>query len=69
MSEANEMVLKESPQLASKLQIVFRKLSGILHLTPSKEKMSTEIIESVLPENFNTPITRSKCILHDYFNS
>ncbi|PSN58152.1 hypothetical protein C0J52_01043 [Blattella germanica] len=54
-----EHFLEDSSHRDTKLRGVFNKISDIWHHqnSVSRPKMSTEVIESILPERFNVPIT------------
>ncbi|KAJ8893897.1 hypothetical protein PR048_006498 [Dryococelus australis] len=53
-----EHFLEDTPHHDSRLHGVFNKISDILQHqnSPTKQKMSSEVIESIQPERFNVPI-------------
>lgn len=59
-----EHFLEDSPHRDIKLNEVFNKISDILQqqtvVAPSKQKMSCDVIETILPEKSNIPINQGK---------
>ncbi|XP_063243486.1 protein charybde-like isoform X1 [Bacillus rossius redtenbacheri] len=58
-----EHFLEDTPHHDSRLHGVFNKISDILQHqnSPTKQKMSSEVIESIQPERFNVPINELGC--------
>lgn len=59
-----EHFLEDSPHRDIKLNEVFNKITDILQqqtvVTPTKQKMSCDVIETILPDRSNVPIEQGR---------